>query len=275
MKSWRRSLLYVVIGYLGFVLMLVFLENKLLYHPTNGVGGNWVAPPANSGIEDVDLTSSDGTRIHAWYCPHPTSDEALLYCHGNAGNISWRGNSVVKLRDLVGVSVLIFDYPGYGKSDGSPSEQGCYDAAEAGYVWLTETKKFAPKKTLIYGGSLGGGIAVDLASRKEHRGLVLVKTFTSAPDAACSIYWWLPVPIRSLMTNQFDNVSKIDKCHRPVFVAHGAADEIIPHALGERLFAAAHEPKEFMSIPGNSHNDPMPTEFFTKVRAFFQANPVD
>jgi len=273
MKPWQRSLVYVFVGYAGLVLMLVMLENKLVYMPTSAKR-EWVPPPSKD-IADVDLTCADGTRIHAWYCSHPTSDQALLYFHGNAGNLSHRGNSIVKLRELLGVSVLIIDYPGYGKSNGSPTEQGCYQAADAAYEWLTGTKKFAPKKILLYGGSLGGGVAVDLASRKEHRGLVLVKTYTSLPDTARSIYWWLPVPISALMTNRFDSMVKIEKCRRPIFIAHGTTDEIIPYAQGERLFAAANEPKQFFSMPGADHNQALPIEFFTSLREFLAKNTVE
>lgn len=269
-KPWLRSLLYVLVGYAGLVLMLVALENKLVYHPTT----DW-APPPNADIGDVELVCADGTPIHGWWCPAKDADLVLLYCHGNAGNLSWRGNSIVKLRELLGVSVLIIDYPGYGKSEGSPSEQGCYQSADAAYEWLADKKNFAPKKIVLYGGSLGGGVVVDLASRKDHLALVLVKTYTSLPDAACSLYWWLPVPIRSLMTNRFDSMSKIASCRRPVFVAHGTGDEFIPYAQGERLYQAANEPKRFFSIPGARHNDPLPEGFFTSLKEFLAKNPAE
>src|SRR4051812_41396734 len=109
MKPWRRSILYLGGGYVGLVLMLVAFENRLLYHPVTAA--QEFLPPPNAGIEDVELTSADGTRVHAWWCPAKNSDQALLYSHGNAGNLSHRGNSIVKLRDRLGVSVLIFDYP--------------------------------------------------------------------------------------------------------------------------------------------------------------------
>ena len=124
MKPWLRSALYVVVGYVGLVAMLLFFENKLVYHPCTAATV-WVPAPSRD-IQDVNLTGTDGTRVHAWYCPCPESDQALLYCHGNGGNLSHRGASIVKVRDLLKASVLIVDYPGYGKSDGSPSEQGCY-----------------------------------------------------------------------------------------------------------------------------------------------------
>ena len=268
-----RSGIYLAVGYAGLMLMLVTLENKLVYVPRTAAQ-DWVAPPS-ADIQDIELNCADGTRIHAWYLPHPTSDQALLYCHGNAGNLSHRGNSIVKMRDVLDVSVLIIDYPGYGKSEGIPSEQGCYQAADAAYEWLCEKKNIEPKKILLYGGSLGGGVAVDLASRKEHRGIVLVNTYTTLPDTACSIYWWAPVPIRALMTNRFDNISKINKCRRPVMIVHGTDDELIPYSQGERLFAAANEPKQFVSIPGNTHNDPLPADFFTTLKEFLKKHPAD
>lgn len=272
MKSWRRSLVVLVAAYVGLVAMLMLLENKLLYYPMSAADG-WVPPPPEGNIKDIELTCANGASIHAWWCPATNSDQALLYAHGNAGNLSHRGRSIMRLREKLGVSVLIIDYPGYGKSPGSPSEMGCYQAYDAGYNWLTDMKKFAPKNIVLYGGSLGGGVATDLASRKDHRALVLVKTYTSVPDAACAIYWWLPIPIRTIMTNRFDSIAKIDKCWQPIFIAHGTADEIIPHSHGERLYEAANEPKRFLSIPGNRHNDALPEEFFTSLKTFLDENP--
>ena len=271
-KPWLRSLLFWLIAYAGLVLMLVALENKLVYHPYTAAQ-DWVPAPYPD-IEDVELTCADGTHIHAWWCPAKDSDQAVLYCHGNAGNLSHRGWSIAKMREKLGVSVLIIDYPGYGKSGGSPSEQGCYQAADVGYAWLTEQKKIAPKNVILYGASLGGGVITDLASRKEHRALVLVKTFTSLPDAANAIYWWLPVPIRWLMSNRFDSASKIMNCHRPVFIAHGTADTIVPHAQGEKLYEIANEPKQFLSMLGSGHNDALPDEFFNSLKQFLRENPV-
>jgi hypothetical protein len=272
-KPWMRSALYAVFGYVGLVAMLLFFENKLVYHPCTAAT-QWLPAPSRD-IQDVDLTCTDGTRVHAWYCPCPSSDEALLYCHGNAGNLSHRGASIVKLRELLMVSVLIVDYPGYGKSDGSPSEQGCYQAVDAAYAWLTDEKKIVPKKILLYGASLGGGVITDLASRKDHRALVLIKTFTSLPDVASELYWWLPVPKHALMRNRFDSLSKISSCHRPVFIAHGTRDELIPYAHGERLYQAANEPKRFLPITGGGHNDPLPEEFFISLKDFLQKHPVE
>ncbi len=256
-----RRLLYV---YLGIVLVLWLLENRLVYQPAMA-SESW-EPPPSPDIHDVDLTSADGTRLHGWWLPQPNAKSALLYLHGNAGNLSWRGNSMVRMREALGVSVLIIDYPGYGKSEGRPSEAGCYQAADAAYAWLTDTQKIEPRNILIYGGSLGGGIAVDLASRHDHRALILVKTFTCMPDVASRHFPWIPV--RWLMRNRYQSCDKIRACRRPVFIAHGDADEVIPCALGQQLFEAAGDPKVFHLQPGAGHNDPLPPEFFEALRAF-------
>jgi fermentation-respiration switch protein FrsA (DUF1100 family) len=272
-SPWRRFFIYVLLGYVALVSIMLFFENWLVYHPTPA-SLHWVDPPSPD-IEDVQLTCADGTRIHAWWWPAKDSDQALLYCHGNAGNLSHRGKSMVKLRECLGVSVLLIDYPGYGKSDGRPTEHGCYLAADAAHAWLTDNKKIPAKKIVLYGGSLGGGVVTELASRKDHRALVLLKTFTSMPDVASSLYWWLPVPIQLVMRNRYESANKIGSIHRPVFIAHGTADTLIPYSHGVRLFEAANEPKSFYSIPDGGHNDGLPDDFFTSLREFLRENPVD
>jgi fermentation-respiration switch protein FrsA (DUF1100 family) len=269
MKMFWRCLRVLVLAYLGVCGVLWLLENSLLYRPSQAAD-DWVPAPLVD-IEDVDLAATDGTPIHAWFLPCPGADQALLYCHGNAGNLSHRAGSIAKLRDFLKLHVIIFDYPGYGKSGGRPTEQGCYLAADAAYTFLTEARKIQPQKILLYGGSLGGGVAVDLAARKPHRGLVLVKTFTSAPDAGATLFPWLPV--RWLMRNRFDNMAKIKDCKGPVFIGHGTLDTLIPFTQGKRLFEAANEPKQFFALVGDDHNDPLPLEFFTALRAFLENNP--
>jgi fermentation-respiration switch protein FrsA (DUF1100 family) len=262
-KVWRVVRIPVLV-YLGVCLVLWRLENSMVFQPTTAKQG-WEPAPIPE-IEDVELTSGDGTRIHAWFCPHPTATHAVLYCHGNAGNLSHRGGSIIKLRDILQASVLIFDYPGYGKSGGRPTEKGCYLAAEAAYDWLTTAKRFAGRNVLLYGGSLGGAVAMDLAARKPCRAVVLVKAFTSAPDVGAGMFPWLPV--RWLMRNRFDNLAKLGACQVPVFIVHGDADSVVPYAHSLRLFEAANEPKGFLSLPGHDHNDFLPADFFVALNAF-------
>jgi fermentation-respiration switch protein FrsA (DUF1100 family) len=266
--TWKGGLLRlarnVALVYLGILLMLMLLENWLVY-PRTTASAYW-RQPHDANVQDVYLTTSDGTKVHGWWCPRKDADGALLYLHGNAGNLSHRHDIVTTLRDQLGVSVLIVDYPGYGKSEGSPSESGCYATAEAAYDWLTKQQKIAPEKVILFGKSMGGGVAVELASRRDHRALVLVKTFTSMPDVGAGLYWWLPV--RWLMRNRFDSMSRIGQCKRPLFVAHGTSDSLIPFALGKELYEAANEPKRFLALPGVDHNDELPEVFFTDLKKF-------
>jgi uncharacterized protein len=267
-RSWRRQALrYLVMlacAYVGIILVLLALENSLVYHPCPA-SRDWQPAPAPE-VRDVELTAADGNRIHGWWFPKEGSEGALLYLHGNAGNLSHRGGAMRRLRDELGVSVLIIDYPGFGRSGGSPSEAGCYAAADAAYEWLTKVQKVPPGKLLIYGASLGGGVAVELASRRDHRALILAKTFTSLPDVGAGQYPWLPV--RWLMRNRFDSLAKIGQCRRPVFVAHGTADRVVPCAHGERLCAAANEPKRFFRMAGVDHNDGWGEGFFPALKGF-------
>jgi fermentation-respiration switch protein FrsA (DUF1100 family) len=267
-RSWQRRVLRMlglVAGtYLGIILVLLALENSLVYHPIPASVEWW--PPPGPEVRDVYLTTADGTRIHAWWYPKEGADGALLYFHGNAGNLSHRGPTIAVLRQELGVSVLIVDYPGFGRSDGSPSEAGCCAAADVAYAWLTRIQKVPAEKVLIYGSSLGGGVAVDLASRCEHRALILTKTFTSMPDVGQGLYPWLPV--RWLMRNRYESLAKIERCKRPVFIAHGTADRLIPFAHGERLYAAANEPKQFHAMQGVDHNAAWSAGFFPALRDF-------
>jgi fermentation-respiration switch protein FrsA (DUF1100 family) len=257
----------LVFSYLGVVVVLLALEHRLVFCPTPAVE-DWLPPPSPE-VQDVGFICADGVRVHAWWYPHPRAAGALLYLHGNAGNLSHRAQSIAKFHDGLEESVLIVDYPGYGRSGGRPSEKGCYAAADAAYDWLLEAQKVDPAKIILYGGSLGGGVAVDLASRRPHRAVVLVKTFTSAPDVACCIYPWLPA--RWLMRTRFDSLGKIGKIHQPVFIAHGTADALIPFEQGKRLYEAANPPKEFYTLDGADHNDPLPSDFIPRLKSFLHS----
>lgn len=269
-RTWRqfcgRCLFLAALTYLGVIVLLMFLENRLVY-PRTTAAQHWEPAPTDE-IQDIEIESADGTLIHAWYLHHPTSKGALLHLHGNAGNLSHRGRILVRLRETLNVSALIIDYPGYGKSGGSPSEQGCYDAADAAYTWLTSAKKYEGENVLIFGKSLGGGVGVELATRRPHRALVLIKTFTSAPDVGASFYPWLPV--RWVMRNRFNSLERIQQIKTPVYIAHGDRDRIVPFKLGKRLFEAATEPKAFKVLAGQDHNDRLEDEFFEDLAEFLK-----
>jgi len=162
------------------------------------------------------------------------------------------------------ISLLLFDYPGYGRSGGQPSEAGCYAAANAAYDWLQ--RQVAPEHIVIAGQSLGGGVAVDLASRRPHGALVLFKTFTSVPDVAA--YQCPLVPARWLAHNRFDNLAKIRRCGGPTLIAHADSDDLVPLAQALELFAAACEPKSFCLLSGCSHRGSFPGDFFNTLKTF-------
>ena len=164
-------------------------------------------------------------------------------------------------------AVLIFDYPGYGRSGGRPSEAGCYAAAAAAHDWLTAPGRVAAGRVIVLGRSLGAGVAVDLACRRPVRALVLYSPFTSFPDLAQEKCRWLPT--RRLVQNRFDNLAKIGGVRGPVFIAHGTADALVPVRHGERLYAAAPAPKRFLPLAGRGHNGGFCESFYFYLRAHF------
>jgi fermentation-respiration switch protein FrsA (DUF1100 family) len=200
--------------------------------------------------EDVELRSPDGPRLHAWLVPARGEQAAsTLYLHGNAGNLSHRIDHLEAL-SRAGSEVLILDYRGYGKSEGSPSEQGLYADAEAGYAWLVEHGR-DPARIVIHGESLGTAPAADLASRRECGALVLEAPFPSRAAVAGRV-----VPLLGpLLARGFETAKKVAEARCPVLVIHGTADGVIPYELGREVFEAAREPKELWTIEGAGHND--------------------
>ncbi len=265
-SSMRRRLRWVLapLGiYLLFLLYMVTMENSLIYFPSVYPEGIWNPPGLK--FEDAWFEASDGTQLHGWYVPHSTPRAVALFAHGNAGNLSHRYELLEHLSQL-GVSVMIFDYRGYGRSGGTPSEAGILDDARAARRWLARRAGIKESDIVLMGESLGGGVMVDLAARDGARGLVLENTFTSLPDVAAFHYPILPVKL--LMRTQLNSAAKIGNYHGPLLQLHGDADTIIPYKIGRQLFTAANEPKTFVTIPGGDHNDPRTPEFYAAVDRF-------
>ncbi len=263
----RRPLAWFVGLYVGFCVVLLALENWFLFQGVKAATA-WVAPPAGLPVEDVELSSADGSTIHAWWvAPEGWTPErgAIHYSHGNYGNLSQRGGTLAVYRQL-GYAVLIYDYPGYGKSNGSPSEAGLYAAGEAAYRWLTDVKGVPGERVLIYGGSLGGAVATDLASKHPCRALILASAFTSFPDLAQFKYPFLPA--RWFVRNQMNNRAKLASVRCPVFLTHGTIDRVVPYSMAGQLFAAASEPKYLLTVPDRGHNDAIGMEFFRELQTF-------
>jgi fermentation-respiration switch protein FrsA (DUF1100 family) len=244
--------LFPLVAYLAAMVLLMIFEEALIYFPARYPQGEW--RPAGITVEDAWFQADDGTRLHGWYAPAEGARAVVLMAHGNAGNLTHRIDHVRRMNRSLGLSVMVFDYRGYGHSEGQPNEEGIVADARAARRWLAERAGIAENQIVLLGESLGGGVMVDLAARDGARGLVLENTFTSLPDVAARHY---PIfPVRLLMRNRLDSLSKIADYRGPLLQAHGQADTIIPFELGRRLFDAANEPKRFVPLAGHDHNDP-------------------
>lgn len=245
---------------LGCATSLKNFEHNLVFQGRSYPSGDWSND--DELFEEVHFTSRDDVKLCGWYCEHPRPRAYVLFSHGNAGNIAGRRYLLPYFRDELGCSILIYDYRGYGKSEGTPTEEGVLLDGRAARDWLAQRNDVAPTDITLVGGSLGGSIAVDMAAKDGARGLVLVSTFTSIPDVAGSHVWWAPV--RILMTVSLNSRSKIDEYHGPLLQTHGDSDRVVPFALGKMLYDHANEPKRFIKNPGGGHSD-APTDEFTNA----------
>lgn len=249
MKTFVPIILVLAGGYGAITTLLYLLQERLLFHPTRTLVGT--PQDVNLTYEDVQFTTSDGESLHGWWIPHDSAFATVLFFHGNAGNVSGRIDTIDKLHHM-GVNVFIFDYRGYGRSTGSPSEDGIYKDAEAAWRYVVNDRSISPAQVVIHGRSLGGGPAAWLAERVLAAALILESTFTSVPDAGAHHYPFLPV--RMLSNADFDNLARVGRSRCPVLVAHSPDDEVIPFEQGERLFNAAKDPKTFIELAG-AHNE--------------------
>lgn len=248
----------------------MIFENRFIYFPVRYPEGDFdrAAAPDRSIqpyplIEDVYYQTEDGVRIHGWYCtPHRLIDgrdeplatnAVLLLLHGNAGNIAHRYDQL-HLMMFLSIAVFIIDYRGYGRSEGKPSEDGLYLDARGAWDWLTNTRRIAPDTIVLMGQSLGGAVAIDLAADEtiNPAGLIAESTYTSIADMVRRV---MPIMPRFLVRTKMDSLSKISNIDCPKLFIHSPIDEIVPFELGQRLYAAAPEPKQFYQVDGAGHND--------------------
>lgn len=247
----NRLIKNILLLLLGLVLLngcMYLQQSSMIFFPYATLDQT----PADWGLayEEVFLDTEDGVRLHGWYIPRHGSKQALLFFHGNAGNISHRGASV-EIFHRLGLNVFIFDYRGYGKSQGKPDEKGLYKDARAAWRYLSKERGFGQEEIILFGRSLGGAVAAKLAAEIQPGGLILESTFSSAKDVANAVF---PVLSRLIFLRyDFDTAAHVRRVACPVLVLHSPDDEIIPFRLGEKVFQAANEPKSFVKMRGD-HN---------------------
>lgn len=239
----------LLVGY-GIILLLMYsAQARLIYFPASSIAYT----PEDIGLEyePVNFGTADGVQLHGWFVPNDRARGTILFQHGNAGNISGRLETIRLLHGLE-MNVFIYDYRGYGISDGSPSEQGTYQDALAAWNYLSEEKNIAADRIIVMGRSLGGAIAAWLTGRVRPAGLILESTFTSVPDLGAEVY---PIfPVRWLARFEYDTEKMVQDIGVPLLIAHSPEDDLIPFTHGQRLFRSANEPKTFLEMEGG-HND--------------------
>ncbi|OGW65009.1 MAG: peptidase [Nitrospirae bacterium RIFCSPLOWO2_02_FULL_62_14] len=237
-------------------------DQLFVYHPHPWIERDW-ARASGLPLEEVWFQAGDGTKLFGWYVQSSAASPVLLWCHGNAGNLIHRLENLGELYRL-GLSVFIFDYRGYGRSSGTPSEEGLYQDALAAYGYLTGTRGVRPERLVLFGRSLGASVAGEVASRKPAAGLILESPFPSVAAVARALYGGLPM--HWLISARFPLDERLQRIFMPVLVIHGDRDDIIPIEMGRQVFAAAREPKSFYVIEGADHNN----TYQVGGRAYFQ-----
>lgn len=255
----RKGVLLIAAALLAWGVSSVLIE-KLVFFPDRSVS----PPPA--GVEERWITVDEDLRLHAWHAAAGRSDPVLIWSHGNAGNIAGRAEVLLALRAR-GLNVLAYDYRGYGKSGGHPSEEGVYQDALAAYD-AERARGVAAERIICFGESIGGAVSIYLATERPCAGVVVVSSFTSLRDVARRHFG----PLAFLAGSRFDSASRVRRLSVPLLVTHGARDEIVPFALGKELYAAANEPKRFLEIPWAQHNDIFTSEeLLDAIAAFARA----
>jgi len=269
LRSWLRSIVIAtLVALLFWTVIIMMFEERFIFFPAVYPEGSYATEQRVLDPEEHTFNTPDGVTLHAWFLRAEPAVGTILFFHGNAGNLSQRGEILRRLRSA-GFNVFIPDYRGYGKSEGSPSEAGVYVDGLAAIEYLSSLSGVDSSRILYYGSSLGGAVAIDVATHRQPAGLILVSTFSSARDVAREAYPFLPIYF--LLHSRFDSESKIRTLHCPILAFHGSDDTIIPIDLGRRLFEAAPQPKEFHEVQGADHNNLFLVsgrDFLDRIRAF-------
>jgi fermentation-respiration switch protein FrsA (DUF1100 family) len=226
----------------------LLFEERLIYFPSRELA----ATPSSFGLEHEEVFLDSG--VHGWFLPAPGGARfAVLVCHGNAGNISGRLDRALAFHGL-GMDVLLFDYRGFGRSRGEPSEEGTYEDAVAARRYLVEDRRISPERLILFGESLGAAVAIEVALREPAAALVLEAPFTSIADMTRVAYPFL-APLIPWVRTRYDNLGKIPRVRVPLLILHGRCDPVVPFSQGEALFRAAREPKSFVAFDDAGHAD--------------------
>ena len=241
----------IIIGIIcGLLAALVYLlQSRFVYFPSRSL----VADPSDIGLlfDNIKLETADGIQLSGWFVPHDEARGVILFCHGNAGNISHRLESIQVFHRL-GLEVFIFDYRGYGESQGRPSEQGTYEDVKVAWQYLTQERNMQPERIILFGRSIGGAIASNIACEHRPGAVMLESTFTSMPNLAADIYH-LPL-VRHFTHFKYNTEEYIQEVDSPILIIHSRDDDIVPFSHGHRLFEISSEPKRFLEITG-THNE--------------------
>lgn len=243
-----RLLASLAVVYVVALLMAIWLEEKFIYFPSKYPAGDWTLP---ANAKDVTFEASDGTRLHGWWLAAENPRATIVYSHGNGGNITHRKAVAENLRNL-GANVFLYDYRGYGRSEGRPFESGIYLDGEAAWDCVVGRFGAEPGSVVLFGESLGCSVALQLALKRQSAGVILQAPFTNFREMAWKT---LPIPIGWALSSKFDNLEAIERLKVPLLVIHGEEDSLVPISMGKRVFEGAKVEKWFVSIPGAGHND--------------------
>ncbi len=234
-------------------MIIALFEKKMIYFPIKYPEGFWNPERYGVKVEDSFFTTEDGLRLHGWFAPSKNASLTLLWAHGNAGNITHRLENTRLLLNL-DINVFIFDYRGYGKSEGEPDEEGLYRDARAAYDYLLSRKDVNPQEIVFFGRSIGTAVIVDLALHRQCKGMILESAFTSGKEMAKEMLPFF-LPAYFIIHSKFASIEKIERLHVPILFTHGTNDHTVPLKLGRKLFDGANGPKYFYEIQGADHND--------------------
>ena len=248
--KWPYIIFMIFLMGTAFWIFYAKIENFIIFFPQSSF--DFLPERLHLRYRDVYLQTTDGETLHGWFFPLEKESPVILFFHGNAGNISHRLDNISLLLRQ-GFQVFIFDYRGFGKSSGRPSEKGLYMDGLAAYEYLTQEERIPPDNVNLFGRSLGAAVAIDIATRKEIGSLIIESAFTSTKDMAKTLF--LFNLLSPFLPANYNNLKKITKVHVPKLVIHSEDDEIVPFSMGKRLFNASKAPKQFYPLKGATHND--------------------